>query len=293
MAVACVLAMVACDGPDVTQPLEAPTSALEAKSQRASCQARVLSASTTGDVTADDCLFTFGTVERLEDLYLVNQSRLGLSDLSGANMLTFDATADFDAIYGVGGFDPREIFPTPVYGYARFGAGATATWDNSISIISSERMMKAWIAGETPADLGSYTLSTAVEPSIDTCENGHWVFIRGDVSFTSDISDATSCRGIVSVGPNVGADLNYQFWYVKLLEGETLNATLTGLDPDPTLTLAAIDFGSSQADLDFGSGPGATDRSVTFTATRDLYVYLEVSSAPGVVSPYTLTVDGP
>lgn len=293
MAAACVMAAVACDVQDVTQPLEAPASAAEAKSQRAACSARALSSTTTGVVAVDDCLFTAGTVERHEDLYLVNQRRLGMPDLSGANMLTFGATADFDAIYGIGGVDPREVFPTPVYGYARFTAGSTSTRGNSFSLISSETTLKAWFAGETTADLGSYSLSTSIEPSIDTCENGHWVFIQGDVSFSSGISDARSCQGTVTFGPNAGSPLNYQFWYVKVHAGETLNATLAGLDPDPTLVLAAIDFGTGQSELDFGTGPEATERSVSFTATRDLYVYLEVSSAPGVTSPYTLTVDAP
>jgi hypothetical protein len=216
-----------------------------------------------------------------------------MNDLSGANMLTFTGDADFDAIFGIGGKTGREIFPTPVYGFSGFDAGATGTFGNSFSFIGSGPVYSLWFGGQGPGQLGTYALTTSIDPSVDTCENGHWVFLQGDVAFTSDISDATSCQGTVTVGPNVGQPLNYQFWYYKLLPGETIELSLTGLDPDPTLTLAAIDFGAGQSALDFSDGPGDTDRSVGFTATRQVYLYVEVSSAPGVTSGYTLTVDGP
>ncbi len=293
LAAACVMAVAACDVQDPTQPLDVPTSAVEARSQRASCHAGMLAPTTAGAVTADDCLFESGSVTRHEDLFLVNQRRLGMSDLSGATMLTFSATAGFDAIFGVGGFDPREVFPTPVYGNASFPAGSASGWGNSFSLVSSETMLKAWIAGQTAADVGAYTLSTSMAPSIDTCENGHWVFIQGDVAFSSAISDATACEGTVQFGPYIGAPLNFQFWYVKLRAGETLHATLTGSDFDPSIVLAAIDFGTSQSALDFSAGPGDDDRAVSFTATREFYLYLEASSAPGVEAAYTLTVDSP
>lgn len=278
---------------DQQTDLLAPNAADEARSARADCRPAQLSITTTGDVATDDCVFDNGGTPQYEDIYFVNQRRLGMNDLSGASMLTFTGGADFDAIFGIGARTGREIFPTPVYGYSSFGAGDTGTFYNSISFIGSAPMYSMWFGGQGPAQLGSYTLTTSIGPSIDTCENGHWVFLQGDIAFTSDISDATSCQGTVSVGPNVGQPLNYQFWYYKLLPGETIRLSLTGLDPDPTLVLAAIDFGTGQAELDFSDAPGDADRSVTFTATRQLYLYVEVSSAPGVSSGYTLTVDGP
>jgi len=277
---------------DTTEPIAAPTVEAEAKSKRATCRPSPLSTSTTGEITADDCLFDEAGREQREDIYLAIQSRLGRTDRSGSTMLTFTGAADFDAIFGIGAQSGGEIFPDPVYGFARFPAGTTQTFGNSFSFIGSDPVYKMWFGGQDGTQLGSYTLTTTVEPSIDTCENGHWVFLQGEGSFSSDISNETSCRGEVTFGPNVGLPLNYQFWYIKLLPGETFTATLDGVT-DPTVALAALDFFTGQGDLDLGDGPGDTDRAVSFTATRQFYLYVEVSSAPDITSPYTLSFTGP
>lgn len=276
---------------DPTRPVLTAPVEEEAKSQRAVCRPSPLSTETTGEIAADDCLFDGAGRAQQQDIYLAIQSRLGRTDRSGSTMLTFTGAADFDAIFGVGA-QSGEIFPDPVYGFARFDAGATGIFGNSFSIIGSDPVYKMWFGGQDGTQLGSYTLTTAVEPSIDTCENGHWVFLQGSGSFSSDIANDVSCRGTVEFGPFVGAPLNYQFWYIKLLPGETFTATLDGVT-DPTVALAAIDFGTGQAELDLGDGPGDPDRAISFTATRQLYLYVEVSSAPDITSPYTLSFTGP
>lgn len=53
--------------------------------------------------------------------------------------------------------------------------------------------------------------------------------------------------------------------------------------------LAVIQWGTGYVQIDFSSGVGDTDRSITFTAPVTGYYYLEVSSYPGNASPYHLT----
>lgn len=277
-------------GADTPTDHSADVLAAEAASeaQRAACRPAPFSGTTSGEITADDCLFETSNGVQHEDLFLVSQSRLGRDDLSGATMLTFTGSADFNAIYGVGEMS-GSIFPEPVYGFARFGAGAVGAFGNSFSLIGSQNVYKMWFGGQNADQLGSYTITTSVEPSIDTCENGHWVFLQGTGGFSSDISNETSCRGTVQFGPNVGMPLNYQFWYMKVVAGETLSATLTGVS-DPTVALAA--FGPGPGQLDLGNGAGDTERSISFTAASTGWVYLEVSSAPDVTSAYTLSFRG-
>lgn len=289
---ATLVAIAACDVQSSVEPTLDPSVEVSgAKSQRADCRVEQLSSTTTATLE-EGCAFDTGSGIRYEDLYLVNQKRLGMSDLSGASMLTFTGAADFDAIFGLGRQGP-DLFSDPVYGFTRFAGGATDTFGNAFSFVGSKNVYKFWFGGQTSDQLGEYSLTTSIEPTVDTCENGHWVFIQGDARFSSDISDATSCQGTVEFGPNVGLPLNYQFWYYRIQAGETVNVELSGLSDDPSLTLAAIDLGTGESVLDFSEGPGDTTRSVSFTASRDFYLYLEVSSSPGVVSDYTLVVDGP
>ncbi len=277
----------ACTADDPVQPdLDELSVRAEAPSnQRKACRPAPLSAVTTGTIDEGDCPFVNAGVTQYEDMYIVSQGRLGGST-DGSTMLTFTGDAAYDVIFGLGEMG-GEIAPDPVYGYTR-----TPNLPNAFSIAGSDAVYKMWFAGTGPDQLGDYTLTTTVEPTKSVCETGRLVFLQGDVSFSSSIDDASSCLGQVNYGPNAGAPLIYQYWYAKLLAGQEVTLTLEGVDPDePTVTLAGILLGTPFANLDFASGAGDTDRSVTFTAPATRYYYLEVSAAPGASSPYTFRME--
>lgn len=286
-------AFAACDTPDPVNPaLDAESLIAEARNPKAACRPTAQLANvTTGTISTGDCVFENAGVVQYEDLFLVNQNKLGQPDRSGATMLTFTGEAPFNAIFGLGRVDQGS--PSPVYAFTRFNAGQTGTFRNSFSVVGSSAQYKLWFGGQAPDQLGSYLLTTSVNPTKDTCESGHFVFVEGRVSFDSEIAEgASSCDGFVEVGPFIGTPLNYQYWYVKLLPGQTVEARLTG-NTEATTALLAADFGSSKTDLDLGQGPGDTDRSVRLTneRTSERYIYLEVSSVDGTATTYTLSID--
>jgi hypothetical protein len=61
------------------------------------CRIKTLKPVQKGTIKETDC--TFGTGQR-EDLYRVDQDKLGQPDLSGATVLTFTPDAEFDGLYG-------------------------------------------------------------------------------------------------------------------------------------------------------------------------------------------------
>ena len=291
--VSAVTVAAACGG-DIAQPTLDDVSPDFSKNQRAVCRAQPLALGVTdGSVTTDDCVFTNadgGT--QYEDLFLVNQGRLGAAD--GNTMATFSVeTDDFNWIFGLGGFDGKEIFPTPVYA-ARAGFAGSFDWRNTISVIGGEPVYKMWVGGRDDAQLGDYTLTTSANPVGNVCTEGHLVYLQGDVSFSSTITESTACEGEVEFGPNIGTPLSFQYWYVAMNEGETVTLALDGVQ-DETVTAAIIDFGTGESVLDFSEGDGDTDRFVSFTAGRRVYLYVEVSMVRGEgrSSPYTATIDGP
>lgn len=282
---ALVVFAAACTADDPAGPdLDELAVRAEAKdNQRKACRPTPLTPVATGTIDEGDCAFDNAGTTQYEDIYLVSQGRLGGS-ADGATMLTFTGDAAFDMIFGVGEMD-GEISPDPVYGYTR-----TPGLPNRFSIAGSDAVYKMWFAGTGPDQLGDYTLTTTVEPTANVCATGHLVFLQGDVAFSSAIADDVSCQTTVQFGPNVGAPINVQYWYMKLLPGESVTLTLTGVT-DPTVALFALGGGADQ--LDLGDGAGDGDRTVTLTAQYQTYAYLEVSSLQGTGSPYTLQVDGP
>lgn len=286
--------LAACGGDQITRP-EASDSASPSFAKvnaRALCRPAVLAlGATEGAVTVGDCLFNDN---QYEDLYLVPQGRLGTGN--GAQMATFSLEAPgFDWIFGLGG-QTGDVFPTPVYAFRSGPAGVSTAPNgfvvNTFSLIGGEPVYKMWVGGQGLEQLGDYTLTVSAEPVSNTCVKGHRVYLQGDVTFASSIENETSCRGTVAFGPNEGLPLNYQYWWIRVSAGETITLALDGVQ-DPTVTAAIIDLGLGQAELDFGTGPGDTDRFVSFTAQRRTDIYVEVSSAPDVVSAYTATVNGP
>lgn len=287
----------ACGTEDIAEPT-LDVDAQFAKNQRAACRAQVLAPGTTsGTVSADDCVFTnLNGGEQYEDLYLVNQGRLGTND--GNTMATFSLeTEDFNWIYGLGGFQGKEIFPTPVYAFRRGPAGVyefpSGFSRNTFSIIGGEPMYKIWVGGQDDAQLGDYTLTATANPVTNTCTTGHRVYLQGDVSFSSSITDGTSCAGTVQFGDFIGEPLSFQYWWVRMSPGETITMALDGIQEETTAA-AIIDFGGDFV-LDLGDGEGDTDRFVSFTAQSRTDIYVEVSmrGGEGRSTPYTMTVDGP
>lgn len=286
----------ACDTGELVQPVtDDLLVTAEAKTDKA-CKPRMLAPNQSGVVTADDCVFDIGNGSvRYEHTFRVNQARLGNKDVGGNSMLTFTMeTTDFDAIFGLGGFD-KSGFPDPVYAFRRFPAGqyyATNGFQlNSFSIIGGELQYGMWVGGDTDADVGAYTLTTRVDGISHTCIENRRVYLQGSVAFDYSITNENSCRGTVSVGPYIGAPLNYQYWWTRLRAGQTVTVEVEGAG-DPTMTLALIDWWGD-AVLDFSDGAGDTTRSATFTAPRNMELYVEVSSAPDVVDDYRLAFTGP
>ncbi|MEA3246617.1 MAG: hypothetical protein U9Q74_10735 [Gemmatimonadota bacterium] len=253
------------------------------KPQDVACKTKDLKAVQKGKITANDCLFE-GT--QRENLYRADQQALGLPDFSGSHMLVFEQDAEFDGIYGISDWDDTP-FGDPVFGYQTFVANDAS---RSFAVIGSDPEYKLFVSGADETQLGKYTLTTSVATSANSCETGRRTVLQGNVAFSSAITDATSCEGVVEVGPYVGQPLNYQFWYAKLTTGQNVTVRADGIDgDDPSVTLAVIVFGSPFAQLDFSSGAGDTDREISFTVPFDAYYYVEVSSSPGVSSPYHLT----
>lgn len=254
------------------------------KPQAIACRPTDLSAIETGKIKKNDCLFVNGDgVEQRENIFRVDQLALGLPDLSGANMLTFTPDAEFDGIFGVANWDQTQ-FGDPVYGYNTFTANNT---DQTFSIIGSSPEYKLFFSGADATQLGKYTLTTTVAASTNTCESGSLTFLEGSVAFSSTITNYNSCPGKVAVGEHLGDPLQYQYWYAKLKQGQTVTVSIDGVDGnDQAIVLAAIAWRTSFAKLDFSEGEGDTDRSITFTAPFQAYYYIEVSGAPGVNSPY-------
>jgi hypothetical protein len=112
------------------------------------------------------------------------------------------------------------------------------------------------------------------------------------VSFASEIAEGQACDDIGRNGPLAGLPVNLHFWSLKLLPGETVDLALTGVT-DPTTMLEALGAGTPQVDA--GDGPGDSDRAVSFTnpASFEIYVRLQVSTADGGATGYSLSIDGP
>lgn len=282
-----VLLAAACAPQDNNSPTEPQFAVVpeKGKPQDVACRPADLKAVENGKIKKNDCLFVNGQgVEQRENLFRVDQLALGLPDLSGANMLTFTPDAEFSGIFGVSNWDETR-FGVPVYGYNNFVANST---DRTFSIIGSNPEYKLFISGADATQLGKYTLTTTVAASSNSCTSGSRTFLQGNVAFSSTIDDGNSCDGTIAVGPYAGGPLKYQFWYAKLKAGQTVTVSIDGVDTnDPTITLAAIVFGSPFARLDFADSAGNDpDRSLTFTAPFEAYYYIEVSGAPGVSSSY-------
>lgn len=285
----------ACGGADLAQPVLDDLEPSFAKTNaRALCRPTVIQpGANVGTVTTDDCVFNNGSVDQYEDIYLVPQGRLGTG--GGSQMATFALEAPgFHWIFGLGG-QGRDVFPNPVYAFRRGAAGNYVVGGfkiNTFSLIGGEGVYKMWVGGQGPAQLGDYTLTATAEPVSNTCAKGHRVYLQGTVTFSSSIDNDTACRGTVQFGPYAGAPLNYQYWWIRVFPGETVTLAVDGVQ-HASMAAAIIDFGTNQAQLDLGDGPGDADRFVSFTATQRTDLYVEVSSAPDVVSTYTATVSGP
>lgn len=280
---ALILATACAPQDDPTQPDLAVVP--DGKPQDIACRPSNLKATQKGKIKANDCLF--GTDQR-EDLFRVDQLTLGLPDLSGAHMLTFTPETEFDGIFGVSNWDETR-FGSPVYGFRTFWVDDQRTF----SLIGSSEEYKLFMSGIDATQLGKYKLTTTVSASTNSCETGSQAFIQGTVAFSSSISDANSCAGQIAVGPNSGP-INYQYWYAKLTEGQEVTVSIDGVDEDDdTIVLAVIVWGTNGpvfSRLDFSAEAGDTDRSITFTAPfTSRWYWIEVSSRPGVSSPYNLS----
>lgn len=283
-----------------------PGADFAASNRDVNCVTRTLKNVQKGTIRANDCLFDAG---RRGNLYRADQQTLGLPDLTGATMLQFVPDAGFDGTLGFspwrdarglsdahdaqGNFDQDDsVFGDLVLGYQTFAAHDTS---RSMAVIGSAPTYKMFVAGSDSTQRGKYTLTTSVAASANSCETGRRTFLQGNVAFSSAITDATSCAGVVEVGPYIGQPLNYQFWYARLVSGQNATVRIEGIDPDdPSVTLAVIVWGPPGLplpfpQLDFSAGAGDTDRAVSFTAPVDAFYYVEVSSSPGVSSPYRLT----
>ena len=274
------LAVACAPQDDPTQPDLAVVP--DGKPQEIACRPSNLKATQKGKIKANDCLF--GTDQR-EDLFRVDQLGLGLPDLSGSHMLTFTPETEFDGLFGVSNWDETN-FGSPVYGYRTF----TVDDQRAFSFIGSSPEYKFFMSGNDASQLGKYTLTTTVSASANSCETGNRTFIQGTVAFSSAISDANSCAGLIAVGPNSGP-INYQYWYAKLTAGQEVTVSIDGVDgDDETVTLAVIVWGTDFAELNFSEEAGDTDRAITFTAPfTSRWYWIEVSSRPGFASPYNLS----
>ena len=291
----------ACGAEDIAQPvLDDIDPAFAKNNQRSQCRASVVApGANQGTVSADDCVFPGDHGNQYEDLYLVNQGRLGTRD--GNQMATFALeTEDFDWIFGFGGFVGKEIFPTPVYAFRSGPAGVySAPWPggpfpefnfNTFSVIGGEPVYKMWVGGQSEEQVGDYTLTVSANPVSNTCAEAHRVYLQGDVSFSSSISDDNACEGVAVEGPFPGTLLSLQYWWVRMSAGETITLELDEIDGN---TVAAAIFGPGGFDVDVGDGSGDTDRSVTFTTPIRADIYVEVSVVRGNTASYTATVDAP
>jgi len=246
-----------------------------------------------GTVSTEDCIFNNGSFDQYEDIFIVSQGRLRSS---GVNQMATFALEDggFNWIFGLGAMS-GDIFPNPVYAFRRGPAGVhdiNGFLINTFSVIGGDPVYKMWVGGQDTAQVGDYTLTVGAELVSNTCAKGHRVYLQGDVSFSSAIANENSCSGIIQFGPNEGQPFNFQYWWIRLSAGETITMELTGLE-DSTVAAAIIDFVLGEISLDLGDGPGDADRFVTFTASSRRDIYVEVSSAPDAVSPYTVNFDGP
>lgn len=248
------------------------------------CAARPQSLAETGEITVDDCVYVGANGPQYEDFYHFSPADLLAESgqtIPGPARYTVTASAAFRGIVGVkqAGFGVQDGL---VFGSRTFEAGQP----KGLSVIGDGSALDLFVGGADATQLGAYSLTTAVAPA-GGWQCGDLVFLSSAVAFGSQISNGTSCRGTITVGPNAGQPLNYQYRYAKLEAGKRYEVRVDDAAPGIGVALYVA---SGVNQLDLGSDQRDSDRSITFTAAETRYYYLEVSTPPDVATTYTFSL---